>query len=241
MVRLYVLLAIIAAILLVLLARNLARADPASLARGLRWVAALLGVGGILLVALSGRVQGLLISLGALLPLAGRAMAAWQRARAAAGPASGQRSEVRTRLLHVWLDHDTGVMTGTVLEGRFQGRTLDDLIPEQRLELLEECRASDSQSAAILEAYLDRMHGDAWRDAAGSRRQNTSAPGAANGRMTREEAYQVLGLEPGAGPDQVREAHRRLIQRLHPDRGGSSYLAARINQAKDVLLADLPD
>lgn len=240
MVRLYVLLAIIAAILLVVLVRYLARADPASLARSVRWAAALLGAGGIVLVALSGRLQGLLLSLGALLPLLGRAMATWQRARAAAGPTSGQRSEVRTRWLHVWLDHDTGVMTGTVLEGRFGGRTLDDLGLEQLLDLLEECRASDSQSAAVLEAYLDRTHGEAWRDAAGSHRRNGDAQGA-GGRMTREEAYQVLGLEPGASADQVREAHRRLIQRLHPDRGGSSYLAARINQAKDVLLAGLED
>jgi DnaJ-domain-containing protein 1 len=131
------------------------------------------------------------------------------------------------------LDHATGDMDGLVLEGVFQGRLLSTLELDQLLALLQRFRDEDGQSAALLEAYLDRTRGEDWRE---------SAPGVGGGSpqssspMNREEALAILGLRPGADDDAIREAHRRLIQRLHPDRGGSDYLAAKINEAKRFLL-----
>lgn len=150
------------------------------------------------------------------------------------GGGSGQTSDIRTRYLSLSLDHDTGEMTGQVLEGPFAGKALEDLGKEDLISLLQSCQNDDEQSAQVLAAYLDRLYPD-WRASANG---SAGARGAGNGggKMDREEAYQILGLEPGATPEAVKEAHRRLMANLHPDRGGSTYLAAKLNEAKDALL-----
>jgi hypothetical protein len=124
-------------------------------------------------------------------------------------------------------------MDGTVLQGAWKGRRLSELSVESLLDLLAECRVSDPDSAQILEAYLERARPE-WREKAGEAKPRAEAPPSAS--MSREEAYRILGLEPGADEVAVREAHRRLMMKMHPDIGGSSYLAAKINQAKDLLL-----
>jgi DnaJ-domain-containing protein 1 len=129
------------------------------------------------------------------------------------------------------LDHDSGEMQGTVREGRFAGRALAELELEELLALLGECRAQDTQSAAVLEAYLDRHHGNAWRERNGVARQ-------AGGGMTVKEACEILGVDESADANEIISAHRRLMQKIHPDRGGSHYLATKINQAKDLLLGE---
>jgi hypothetical protein len=230
---------LLAAVLFVLwwLARWFAKADPAKIRRLMKWGAA--GAGGIILLWLTatGRLNAILLLLGALLPLIMRWHALWQRAKGAAGPARGRVSQIQTRFLRVSLDHDTGVMSGMVIEGPFQGRRLGELNLDELLEVLSECQVADKQSAAVLEAYLDRTHPD-WRgegtrgaEHGPGRRGSPRGPG-----MTVQEAYEILGLKPGATPQQIKEAHRCLMQKLHPDRGGSTYLAAKINQAKDLLL-----
>ncbi|MCL4765873.1 MAG: DnaJ domain-containing protein [Hyphomicrobiaceae bacterium] len=145
----------------------------------------------------------------------------------------GQTSRILTDHLEMELDHGTGDMRGRVLKGEFAGREIESMSPAEMAMLWRDCRFADVQSAHIIEAYLDRAH-PSWReDMARAGAEPGPAPGAA---MSREEAYEVLGLRPGAGEEEIRRAHRELMLKLHPDRGGSGYLAAKINLAKDVLL-----
>jgi hypothetical protein len=156
---------------------------------------------------------------------------AWHLFKSSRGPRPGQTSKVQTAFLHMTLNHDSGQLHGEVTSGRFAGRTLESLSLEELLRLLEECRQGDSQSAALLEAYLDRTHSDSWREQASADR--TTVP--AQGPMSTGQAADILGVSEEATPEEITEAHRRLIQRLHTDRGGTDYLAALINQARDTL------
>ncbi len=177
-------------------------------------------------------VRGLLTLLGNL-PLLKRILAGVGAAKAKSAPSSGQRSTVQSKYIRMTLNHDSGDINGEVLAGRFSGSTLDQLQLDALLQLLAECQ-DDEESVALLQAYLDRVYADTWQQQAGAQggRRATSQPG----EMSREEALQVLGLESGASDDEIIEAHRRLMQKLHPDRGGSAYLAAKINLAKEILL-----
>lgn len=147
--------------------------------------------------------------------------------------APGQTSQVTTDHLDMQIDHATGAMSGRVLKGMFQGRSIASLKPVELAHLWADCRFVDPQSARIVEAYLDRVH-PTWReDMARGEREMAGGP---DGRMSREEAFEILGLKPGASADDIRQAHRELMKKMHPDRGGSTYLASKINEAKDVLL-----
>ncbi len=153
------------------------------------------------------------------------------------GGGGGRRvSTIRTRWLIMELQHDSGAMDGEVLEGGFSGQRLADLELAQLLRLAGECR-DDSDSIQILEAYLDRAHPD-WREQASGDQQSSGDTGrSSDSAMTDAEALAILGLEAGASEDDIVRAHRRLMQKMHPDRGGSDYLAQRINQARDFLLS----
>ena len=119
---------------------------------------------------------------------------------------------------------------------------LNDLSLGELLTLLDECRTGDQQSAVVLEAYLDRTQPDDWRaagtgdDNSGARDGGGRGPRTGSNAMTRDEAYEILGLRPGASMEEIKEAHKRLMLKMHPDQGGSTYLAAKINQAKDLLI-----
>jgi len=143
----------------------------------------------------------------------------------------GQVSRVRSAFLEMELDHDTGAMRGVILAGPREGTRLEALDVETLIGLMSEI---DDESRSLLAAYLDRRDAG-WRehaqaDAAAGR------GGAPRGPMSQEEAYQILGLEPGAKAEEVVHAHRTLMKRIHPDQGGTNYLAARVNEAKDTLL-----
>jgi len=144
---------------------------------------------------------------------------------------AGQVSEVDSAFLRMTLDHASGAMEGEVKRGRFSGRRLADLAQDDLFALLEEA-GSDQDSVGLLEAYLDRHHPE-WREAGPASGGGAPAP---QGPMTADEAYRILGLKTGAGDDEIKSAYRRLMGQLHPDHGGSDYLAAKVNQAKDFLL-----
>jgi DnaJ domain len=145
----------------------------------------------------------------------------------------GQRSRVRTAMLEMTLDHSTGATDGAVLSGRFAGRQLSGLSRDELFALLQDCTLRDPQGAQLLRAYMERI-GIGPEQAKAGGGGGGRGPGA-NG-MTVDEAYDVLGLKPGASEDEIHAAHRALMKKNHPDQGGSTYLAAKINEAKDVLL-----
>ena len=191
------------------------------------------GAGLLVLLALT-KGQWLMAALGGGIAAFQRIMTATQlfnRFRSMGGPGKGNQSNVSTEYLDMSLDHDSGELQGRVTRGQFEGASLNDLSLSDLLSLLDECDGDDPQSVSVLETYLDRRFGSAWRD----HTQGGTSPNA-GGQMTRKEAFEILGIAPNASRDEIIEAHKRLMQRVHPDRGGSTYLAARINQAKDLLL-----
>jgi len=228
--------------LLLVSAQYYVNANPARLAQGVRafiaGFSALAGTG----LLFAGRFGLALITLGATV-LAVQAMRRHAGGIGSFGGSAGtpggggRSSEVTTDTLRMQLDHATGELEGEVLRGPFAGRLLDSLGLSDLLDLLAHCQREDPRSVPLLETYLDRRHGD-WRahagaDAGAGQDNGGSAPA---GSMDEATALSVLGLEPGAGEEEIKAAHRRLMTKLHPDHGGSSYLAAQLNQAKDYLL-----
>jgi hypothetical protein len=214
---------------LLLLVYLFVNADPAKLARGLKWTAIAVAAVLFLYLLLSERFQFIWLPLAMFFPYLRRFRSLFAGFGRAGGV--GQTSDVSTPYLRMSLDHDTGAMTGTVLAGNFAGMRLEEMGRGQLLDLVRECRSADEEGARLLEAYLDRIRPD-WRDefATGHYAPRSS------GDMTVEEAYEILGLEPGAGETEIKAAHHRLMMQLHPDHGGTDYLATKINRARDMLL-----
>jgi hypothetical protein len=227
-------------ILLLLVGRQFAFADPRKLAGAVRKASgvAALAAAGFLLVrgALPLAIPLAVFGLG----LLGRGSWVGLGGPFGSSKTPGQKSDIKTDKLEMQLDHDSGHMEGKCLYGRFAGRTLSTLSDREAMELLAELHRDGAPEAALMEAYLDwRLPG--WR---GDRDQTEAEPaGPRRGRarnatrMSKEEAYAVLGIGPEASEDDIRQAHRRLMMKMHPDQGGSTYLAARINEAKEVLLS----
>jgi hypothetical protein len=226
-------LGILVLVLLLFAIKSFSKADPKQLARLLRYI----GGGVALLIAvfllLRGQI-GLAISIGLFgLGLFGY-LSLWPiNFGTRTQKTAGQVSRARTKFLEMELNLDTGTIRGQVLEGRYQGAALDDLDLSALINLLS---GMDEDSRQLLAGYLDRRH-PRWRgQSMGDNAEKNRSRDSRNTRMTEEEAYQILGLQPGASAADVARAHRLLIKKLHPDQGGSTYLAARINNAKEVLL-----
>jgi hypothetical protein len=217
--------------------KQFGRLSPADAARLFRRGRTAVGILGVLLLALRGQfgLAGALASV--LLGLAAKRQAhpfASAFRAAGFGPKAARVSAARSATIEMQLDLDTGAINGSVLAGPYQGRALASLDRPECLRLLEICERDDPEGARLLETYLDRRF-SGWREADEGQTQARRSAGG-SGAMTRDEAYEVLGLAKGASAEEIIRAHRALMKKFHPDHGGSTALAARVNQAKDVLL-----
>ncbi len=238
MPRLLLLLAI--ALVIYIMAQR-ARATPPHKRRGEYLKLALtVAVAAVIFLTVTGRMHwigaaltGLLVALRQLLPTLLRLfpVLAASRLFGRQAPRQGQTSTVETEILRMQLDHDTGDLQGEVLKGKYEGWRLMDMDRQQLEELLAYCRSEDADSVQLLDSYLQRRFAG---EAPFGRQEASPGDG---GAMSRKEALAVLGLQEGASTEEIVAAHRKLMQKLHPDRGGNDYLAAKINQAKDLLLA----
>ena len=215
--------------------------EPAKLRKALKWILIIGASIGVIALISRGNPSFLwsagLFLIPAILRWRGIARYFRNAAKTAAGPSPGQASMVRTAHLGMTLDHDTGAMSGTVLGGPHAGRELADMNLEDLLDLLSDCQ-SDPQSVQLLESFIDRIHGDEWRFDHTRQDKRSGGSNTTGGAMTRAQALEILGIDDGASEQDIRDAHRRLMLANHPDRGGSTFLAAQINQAKEVLLSN---
>lgn len=193
---------------------------------------------GVLLLGLTvtGKLNWLLAAGAALLPLIPRGarflMGVWpsinpyvQRYQ------QNHQPNMQTPFLHLKIDMLSGQLQGEVLEGEFAGQSLQSLSLEQLLKLLEWFKQKDGESAALLVAYLDRQHAG-WGG-------SSAEPPFAESQLSLQQAREILGVMEGAGKKEIIKAHKRLMQKVHPDRGGTDYLAQQINKARDTLLKNV--
>ena len=242
MIRLIILLGLIVLIFMVVRGIVRGRSKPGS-HRG-QW-SLLIIIGAVMFVMVAtGRLNWVLPVLGAAVAMVVRLLPYllryapllhrfWQQRKPfQPNSTKGDYSTVSTEYIRMRLNHESGEIDGEILKGRYQGKKLQDLDQTAVLDLLRECRGQDEDSNRLIESYVDRVYGTDWR----SREYEKASDKRTNAEMDEEEARNILGVSIGASNDEIIQKHRKLIQKNHPDRGGSSYLAAKINQAKDILL-----
>ena len=215
---------------------------PAGQRKGLIWKYGLIGLAVVLIgLAAAGKVHWVSAMVAATLPFIRQAIPMliryfpmlqhyYKTQQGQQGPAMGNQSNMETSILKMQMDHDSGQLSGEVLDGPFNGRQLDSMSQQELLALLDYCQQRDIDSCKLLVSYLNHRFGDSWQDGMQT---------AVNSDMDEKEALKLLGLDTGANEEDIIQAHRKLMQKVHPDRGGTDYLAAKINHAKDLLLAAL--
>ena len=218
------------------------RANPAKIARYLKPLGGYATLAVAALMMLRGQVEAA-VAVGGfglyLLGLANPPSFARMFSKVGAAPGADKVSRVRSAMIEMELHHDSGAMEGTILAGPLTGGRLADLTRPQCEEILLQCQRDDPEGARLLEAYLDRRF-PGWRPAGEGHADAGAGAGAGGGRvsarMTEDEAYEILGLAKGASSEEIARAHRTLMKKLHPDHGGPTALAAKVNEAKSVLM-----
>jgi DnaJ domain len=217
--------------------KQFSRLSPAAAARLVRQGGGVLGLIGALFFLMRGSV-----ALASILASVAIGFAGWRSLaglgglfRGPSGASQPRTSSVRSAMIEMRLDHGSGQMAGWVLAGPMQGQALEMLARPACLELYETCLRDDPDGARLLEAYLDRRF-PGWRETAQGQDETGRAGAGGGGVMNVKEAYEILGLAEGASDEDIARAHRSLMKKLHPDHGGTTTLAARVNQAKDTLL-----
>ncbi len=147
-----------------------------------------------------------------------------------------QTSKVRSAHLEMTLDHETGTIDGRIITGTRQGHILSNLALHELLKYHAEIQI-DEESVKLFETFLDSAHPD-WRDQEDENAAHGEEKSPLSRQLSRDEAYQLLGLEAGCSEEDIRKAYHRLIKRVHPDIGGSAALAAQITEARDRLLGN---
>jgi hypothetical protein len=235
------LLAVVSLLIILWYASNaFTKANPAKLARHLKPLGGYATLAGAAFLMVRGQVEAA-VAVGGfglyLLGLANPPAFARMFSKVGSIPGGDQVSRVRSAMIEMELHHGTGAMEGSVLAGPHSGVRLADLTRPQCEEILQICRRDDPEGARLLEAYLDRRF-PGWRPAG----EDHGDPGRGSGdrrlagAMTEDEAYEILGLAKGASSEEIARAHRTLMKKLHPDYGGPTALAAKVNEAKAVLM-----
>jgi hypothetical protein len=233
----WVLAGIVLLALVLLIARWYADAEPRDVLKALRIVGALFAIGVIALVVVSGKVSLLWMVLLGLLPWMRRLKAYNAQAKDLRGPAKGQQVDLRTAFVVIYRNPETGDMDGRVLQGPNRGKLLSELSIDALVTLYEAAVIEDRDSALAIEAYLDRMHGGLWRAKSQSASDDTPQPAITAG-MSRAEAYDALGLQPGASRGEIERACEHLLRQGHPNETVAREIAEKVARAKAILLEE---
>ena len=217
-------------IALIVGSQSLATAGPKKILKGLR-------VAGVIFFALlagffalTGRfAYAMPLALAALFFLRNKPLFGSSR------PSEGQKSDVKTAWLRATLNHDSGEMDATILQGQFKDRELSSLTRAELADFHQEAIADD-QTIAILESFISRKFGEDFSEESTGQSEGSHRNTSDSGPMTRKEAFEILELESNATVAEIKSAHRRLMKKFHPDHNGSDYMAVKLNEAKDLLL-----